>query len=164
MDFPDKKFYSTRNGNDIFSSQLLDSIWQLGECKIGEVTFDSCAYVARYIVGKKLGEASEYYKQHSIEPEFVVMSRRPGIGASWLAKYRSDVFPRDYTVIRGGIKARPPSYYLDLYERENPDKVIEIKAKRLEHAEKNPNATSKMRLKAREIIRAKRMDKITRHL
>ena len=35
--------------------------------------------------------AEQHYKGR--EPEYVVMSRRPGIGRGWLEKFTSDVYP-----------------------------------------------------------------------
>lgn len=38
------------------------------------------------------------------------MSLKPGIGAKWLIKYKSDVYPNDYVILRGR-KVKPPKYY-----------------------------------------------------
>jgi hypothetical protein len=62
------------------------------------VTFESAAYVARYCVSKITGaEAEGYYMSldettgelRPISPEYVTMSRRPGIGAGWFNKDRT---------------------------------------------------------------------------
>lgn len=51
-DFPDKKVFSEKNGNTIYTSELLEDIWGKGFCTIGDVTFQSAAYVARYVMKK----------------------------------------------------------------------------------------------------------------
>ena len=57
------------------------------------------------------------------------MSLKPGIGARWLSKYQTDVFPRDYVVING-VKTKPPKYYDVLFERENPGVFSDLVAQR----------------------------------
>ena len=61
------------SGMMIYKSKTLDSIWQYGLSSIGEVTGQSASYVARYVMKKKLTGIDR--------GEFVVMSRRPGIGS-----------------------------------------------------------------------------------
>lgn len=58
--------------------------WKYGFAHVGSVTVDSANYVAGYITKKLKGRgAKEYYLSKGIEPEFVLMSRRPGIGADF---------------------------------------------------------------------------------
>ena len=58
--------------------------WKYGFAHVGSVTVDSANYVAGYITKKLKGRGSaEYYSSRGIEPEFVLMSRRPGIGADF---------------------------------------------------------------------------------
>lgn len=130
LDFPDKKVDSVKNGYTYYHSDSLDRIWSHGRCIIGDVTFESAAYVARYIFAKQLGETAVYYSDNDIEPEFIRMSRRPGIGMSWFEKYKTDVFPHDRVVIRGGIKVRPPKYYTEKYGEAYPYSLLWIKSKR----------------------------------
>ena len=57
------------------------------------------------------------------------MSLKPGVGARWLEKFSTDVYPRDYVVIRG-VKVKPPKYYDTLFVREDPGEFSEIVARR----------------------------------
>ena len=58
--------------------------WDKGFVHIGSVTVDSANYVAGYVTKKLKGKnAKDYYLQKGIEPEFVLMSRRPGIGSDF---------------------------------------------------------------------------------
>ena len=50
-------------------------------------------------------------------PEFNRMSLKPGIGADWLKRYRSDVYPAGKVVRPGGASFNAPRYYDKLLER-----------------------------------------------
>jgi len=45
-----------------------------------------------------------------VRPEYSTMSRRPAIGRDWISAYTTDVYPKDFTTIRG-LRVRPPRYY-----------------------------------------------------
>jgi len=66
LDFPDKTFYKAKNGNNLYSSRILDDLWSHGKCYFGTVTFESAAYVARYIMKKRLGKSKETYAKEGI--------------------------------------------------------------------------------------------------
>lgn len=133
FDFPDKQLYKISPlGYKYYMSPILNKLWKHGHCMITDVTFDSCAYVARYIMKKVKGEiAKDYY--YGVQPEYVCMSRRPGIAAGWFEKYKGDVYPYDEVVIRSNGKIRrlkPPRYYDKLYDLEEPEKLAVIKERR----------------------------------
>lgn len=133
-EFDDKKVYSGRGADTLYTSEQLNTLWGYGDCKIGAVSFKSIAYVARYICEKKLGKESAFYQEEGILPEFVRMSLKPGLGARWFERYGSDVFPHDYMVVNGH-KCVPPRYFSLLLERTQPALFAEIKARRLKDAE-----------------------------
>lgn len=116
------------NPYTLYNSKELTEIWGKGITDFGEVTLESAGYVARYCVKKITGKKAEEHYQGK-EPEFALMSRRPGIGAGWLKKYRSDVFPKDYFTMNG-VKIKPPRYYDDILKRESPEIYDQIKDKR----------------------------------
>lgn len=138
FDFPDKCLLRSDQGVDLFSSELLDSIWTHGHCSVGALTSASAAYVAGYIVDKKLGKESKYYEAQGIEPEFVVMSRRPGIGADWFKKYASDIYPQDSVIGEGGLSSRPPRYYDNLRKLQKPEEMQAVKIRRLRAMDEVP--------------------------
>ena len=50
-DFHDKKLFKrTAAGSLIYTSEHLKKLWPFGHSSIGDVTFESAAYVARYII------------------------------------------------------------------------------------------------------------------
>ena len=51
-DFPDKEPGPTRRGHPTWRSQTLQQLWPSGRHEIGTVTFESAAYLARYLTRK----------------------------------------------------------------------------------------------------------------
>lgn len=126
------------SGAVAFESEHLSALWPFGLSQIGSVSFESAQYVARYCVKKVTGAgAAAHYQRvdsqgviHQLEPEYGTMSRRPGIGAGWLAKYRDEVY-RDDSVLCRGASVSPPRYY-DKKEAERDEARMEVcKARRL---------------------------------
>jgi len=146
FDFPDKVLFKQVNGNDLYTSQSLDNIWGCGFSLIGSVTFESAAYVARYIMKKITGKhALEHYAQIDTftgeiiaerQPEYTTMSNRPGIGRDWFDKFASDVYPDDFIVLNQK-KLKTPRYYDSRFEILFPDEYKSVKSKRKLNAEKN---------------------------
>lgn len=139
-DFPDKILWKKRDEVRLYISPQLQELWPYGFSTIGDVTFQSAAYVARYVMKKIKGEDADKHYMHwdpltgegtPIEPEYCTMSRKPGIGASWLEKFKSDVYPHDYVVINGH-KVKPPRFY----DNQLPeDELKELKEFRIANAE-----------------------------
>lgn len=126
FDFEDKVLWSVRDGVRLYRSEILEKLWTYGYSTIGNVTYESAAYVARYCLKKRNGEKKgEYYK--GLEQEFSTMSRRPGIARDWFEKFKGDVFPHDYVVISKGIKCKPPRYYDNIYDVIDRDEMQKIK-------------------------------------
>lgn len=127
-DFDDKELFSERGGFKLYSSAALSEIWGKGFCTIGEVNFETAAYVARYVTKKVTGRQAEgHYK--GLKPEYTTMSRRPGIARGWFDLYSKDVFPSDSVVVRGRAM-RPPKFYDRVFELANPEDFRFVKARR----------------------------------
>lgn len=73
-------------GQQIFESRFLEKIWNKGSVEIGTVTPQSCSYVARYCMKKVDGFDRSYYLDIGLEPEFLRMSKHPGIGHNQIIK------------------------------------------------------------------------------
>lgn len=168
-DFPDKKPDQLLNNNPLYTSATLDKLWGLGICKIGAVTFESAAYVARYALKKKTGDmADKHYTRidpltgeiTKIKPEFVVMSLKPGIGSEWYNRFASDVFPDDF-IVHKATKLRVPRYY----DTKLPeDQLEQIKATRKENAKVFRKHTTPRRLKDRETVKRSQLSQLKRPL
>jgi len=112
--FPDKRYWTRSNGLKLYRSEFLETVWDKGYASIGDMTFESAAYCARYVTKKITGEkANEHYKGK--EPEFVRCSNRPGLGKTWYDKYYKDLYPKDF-ITHKGKKFRVPRYYDRLYK------------------------------------------------
>lgn len=154
FDFQDKVLHKVSNGQRYYKSQELEKLWGMGHCIIGDVTFESAAYVARYITKKITGEkAKDHYD--GLKPEYCTMSRRPGIGSDWFDQYMEDVYSGDFVMIRGK-KVKPPKYYNRKYEEIKPLDYKEIQKKRNDTTEKlEPDNTPKRRLVKYEVQKIK---------
>lgn len=140
--FNDTVLYDIVNGHRLFTSKKLDKVWKLGHATVGSATFESCAYVARYIMKKKFGKQKSYYSDRNIIPEYVTMSRRKGIGKTWLDEYLQDVYPSDRIFLSDKkVFCQPPKYFDSVFENINPTSYALIKEKRkakaLERADDN---------------------------
>ncbi|AXL14688.1 replication initiator protein [Microviridae sp.] len=170
LDFADKKLWKiTNTGDRLYTSEELSKIWPYGFCTIGDVTFKSAAYVARYITKKIYGElAKEHYTVidddgvvTELKHEYTTMSRRPGIAKGWLDKYGGDVYPDDF-VIMNGKKMKPPKYYDNQFEIEHPLEFDDVKDKRLDKAAKHFDNNTYERLAVREQVLLSKIKKLKR--
>lgn len=135
FDFIDKVPWTIRKGFPVWRSPTLEKLWTFGNSEIGSVTFESAAYVARYILEKVRGPGAEAHYAGR-EPEYVTMSRRPGIGAPWFEKYGKEVYPEDGVVVDGRLM-KPPRFYDERYELQDGLGALEVararrRARRLE--------------------------------
>lgn len=175
FNFKDRKIWKTKRGIPLYRSKDLEQLWTNGWSSVGDVTFESAAYVARYVMKKKNGPMMlDHY--FSIEketgliltekiPEYITMSRRPGIGKNWLQKFKSDVYPSDEIVVRHKFKMKPPRYYDNIYDLENPQEFKKIKARRKPTGKKKENAdynNTDERLRVRETIAINKSDRLIR--
>lgn len=162
----------TKQGHALYTSQLLDSLWKKGRCWIGELTFESAAYVARYIMKKQTGQlADDHYfvrvetstgEVISRKPEYTTMSRRPGIGKTWIEKFMTDVYPSDQ-VITNGKAAQPPKFYDRQLELRNPALFKYIQMQRRIKAAAHSEDNTYDRLLVRETVSKARMAHHTRN-
>lgn len=171
VQFDDKKYFRrSPAGEAIYRSESLERLWPFGFASIGDVTFKSAAYVARYSVQKVTGFNARYHYarvdsdgEYMLVPEFNRMSLRPGIGAPWLAKFRTDVFPRDYVVVNG-VKCRVPDYYDKLLDRSNPELLEELKERRTVDAKLRFEDNTDERLGVKEVVAKARNKMLIRSL
>lgn len=157
----DLDFYDNNYGNPLYTSRSLSTIWTAGFVTVGELTFESSAYVARYCLKKINGaKAEEHY--HGREPEFVNMSRRPGIGKDYFDQYKKDIYAIDGVIVRNGLKMHPPKYYDLQYESIQPEHMEVIKCKRKQKL--NPVEQQEYRLKTKERLMLARTKKFKRNV
>ena len=149
IDFSDKRPHSKNEyGDQLFTSDLLDSIWGKGHAFFGQVTVQSARYVAKYCIKKVNGPmAASHYGTRA--PEFAVMSLKPGIGSEWYDRFQGDVFPSDFVVLQGK-KRSPPRFYDERLGKSDEDALEAIKSRRLSKALQHRADQTPPRLKARQ--------------
>lgn len=172
FDFPDKVLYSCRDNNRLYSSSICSELWPFGFNTIGDVTFESAAYVARYVLKKQVGkDAASYYERVNpetgevvkIAAEYATMSRRPGIGRGWYERFKTDAYPSDF-VVHDGVKMRPPKVYDRYLEAEDERKWRDIRRLRVMNAAKHADNNTRERLKVRETVQRKKAERLKRGL
>lgn len=142
FDFPDKHYFnSTPRGDNTYTSSSLSELWPYGHHQIGELSFESAAYCARYVTKKITGKNSdEHYTRTNpytgelvrLSSEYTTMSRRPGIGAPFLARFRNDVYNFDRVVLRGGASIPPPRFYDRTFFNSDPEAFAKIEKRRFD--------------------------------
>lgn len=170
-----------KNGKWLYSSSFLSDLWPFGICSVGDVTFESCAYVARYIMKKLNGKLADdvddvtglrHYELvdsntgelFDRKPEYITMSRKPGIGSEWFDKYAmSDVYPKDYVTVRGR-KMRPPSYFDRKLNSIFPNVYSDLKIRRESEMYNNNEDNTPERLVVREKCQLAKLNLLKREL
>lgn len=175
-DFSDRELWSVRQGVRLYTSAILSELWPFGFSSVGDVTFESAAYVARYIMKKVTGEyADEEFGPYWVvdertgeygrrDKEYVTMSRggrkkgAGGIGAGWFEKFGKEVYPDDFVVVRG-VKMRPPRFYDGLYEH-----TADVKRERRKAAVPHRWNNTPERLRVREQVKLAQISSLKREV
>lgn len=157
-DFPDRIYFKTSPaGEKIYTSKILNGLWGFGYTSVGDVTFGSAAYVARYHL-KKVGSvvSDNHYTNprtgEMLNPEYVTMSRGSksrgtgGLGKGWFQKYKSDVYPLDSRIIKG-VDTKPCKFYDSLYEVSDPEIFRRVKLARMLSVNRSDNTESRLLVK-----------------
>lgn len=168
--FPDKKYYKKTNSKSkLYTSDLLTNLWQKGFASIGNVTFESASYIARYIISKQTGKNSARYYEHidadgvitDLRPEYNRMSLRPAIAKEWLQKYQSDVYPEGVLLVRNQ-KTKPPKYYDKLFKEANLAAYEDMKKQRQLQAREYLDDNTPLRLQAKERCKLAQVNQLFR--
>lgn len=153
------------NGNPYWESATLKELWPNGIHRVQPLTPETVNYICRYVV-KKLVEKHTHENEErtnaltgetwTVQKPFMVMSRRPGIGATWFNKYGRDVFPRDKVYSKG--KMLPvPRYYFSKLEAADQLAAAGVKDERRKAKAKNAKNNTKERREARAKITKARL-------
>lgn len=150
-DFTDRRLISSGTDYNLYTSKLLSKLWTAGSHKIGNVDFDSAAYVARYCTKKITGpKAAAHYAGRL--PEFLVMSRRPGIGTGYVQKYNAEMYAHD-NVIVNGMPSSLPRFYDTKYASLNDTCAARLSVLKIARRRKLSRVdTGTTRLRIREVV------------
>lgn len=159
LDVTDKDLISCRNGTRLYRSDILEDIWSRGQVRIGEVSFQSAAYVARYVMKKRRGDAVRDYAGRV--PEFQRQSQ--GLSKRWFEEhYLTDVYAHDYCVL-DGKKVKVPRYYDKQLEKIDPNRLVEIKeVRRNSLQDVDWNEFSVARLETKDYVKSRQAEQLWR--
>lgn len=183
-DFPDKKPYKkTPQGDQLYTSEKLSTLWGFGFCTTGDVTYQSAGYVAQYVQKKITGDkATHHYLRTNpvsgaivqVEPEFSLQSRNPGLGSSWFDKFQGDCFPSDFLVVDGKQRRVPQFYLSKLKQQEAYDvptgklatknRSQQVKRRRKGYALTTRANSTPERLRVRELVKKEKLKLLKRTL
>ncbi len=169
--FPDKRLHKKRRNNLVYRSEILEKTWVHGFSEIGNVTFKSCAYVARYIIKKQKEETGHYAIFSPItgeisgyrQPEYTKMSLKPGIGSDYYEKNIMDIFPGDFVMLEGGKKLEVPKYYKEKLKKDHPILAELLRKSRVKQAKESKHNTPE-RLAVREQIQSLKLVRLKRDI
>lgn len=117
----DAKFqFTSKSGFPVYKSDYLTKVWHKGIVTVSEMAPGTAAYVAGY-VDKKLGK-----------DEFILMSKRPGIGERYFREHLFDIYAYDNLVGSFGV-AKVPRYCDKIADYSWYD-IEDLKAKRKEES------------------------------
>lgn len=143
-----------------YTSKTISDCWKYGFHIITNVNWNTCAYVARYVVKKQTGVNSKIYEELNYTPEFTLMSRKPGIGKQYFEDHAIDIYYDGsfLSTEEGAHRIYPNKYYDNLFDVEYPDAAVVLKDEKKIAIENNDrikeSLTSLMfldRLKSEEI-------------
>lgn len=123
-------------GDIYYNNPVIDKIWKKGYCVIGDLNWQSAAYVARYVVKKLKGPKASKYLEYGIRPEFSRMSRRPGIGTQYYNSMKDYIYKYDSIVLPKIGKVKPSAFFDKKYAFDDPEVMAYIKCDRALTAER----------------------------
>lgn len=147
FDFDDRVLWKIENGVRLYRSATLEELWPFGFCLVGDVTYESAAYVARYVTKKITGDIADAHYKGRL-PEYVTMSLKPAIGKTWLENFGEDIKRAGAVVNRDGYLVKPPRYYDDYLLTNVENYGMVIQQRREEGlSRKNDNTPKRLRVK-----------------
>lgn len=173
-DFSEDRYPWTKHrDHQYYRSPTLEKVWTKGMSTIGHVTPETAAYTARYVLKKQTGDerSDTHYSRVLpgrdelvfIEPEFSLMSLKPGIGSKWFEKYgRSDIYDSGDFVVINGKKYQTPKYYDRLFDDLDERELSMIKSDRRSKAHLQAAHQTRDRLNVREKLQTIRLSKLKR--
>lgn len=119
----------TRNGDRQFSHSDIAAVWDHGLHRFSDLTFESAAYTARYVLKKISGDQQAAHYGDRI-PEFQRQSN--GFGKGHVESWLGDIYPADHVVLPGRGAFLPPPYFDRLLEKVDPSLYARVKKARQE--------------------------------
>lgn len=151
----------SQSGGVLYTSPRLSEAWPYGEAAIGEFNYDTAFYTAKYNVKLLRGDSasreslrrwdSRTGEEWFVQPPFLLMSRMPGLGATWFRRFGRDAFPSDFVVVEGR-KMPVPAYYMRLLEKDDDALADDVREARRVYAFQSIGERAERRLMTRHEI------------
>lgn len=113
---PTETFYNSRiqNKNIYWQNKVIEKYWDKGISNITEASWNTIAYVARYITKKINGKYSEdHYAQNGQIKEFFRVSK--GVGREYYEANKDKIYSTDEIIVKnknGHNRTKPPKYFV----------------------------------------------------
>lgn len=132
-------FGSNVFGQPYYTSATLERLWSHGFVSLASVSWQTCAYVARYVTKKLNGPEGIFYSYRNCLPPFALMSRRPGIAGYFAVDHPELLSDRmlyidDVFGVSNHKKVCTPKYLFEKLSLTNPDLYDKIKSERARFA------------------------------
>lgn len=132
-----KPYKVSFNGDIYYNNPIFEKIWKRGFVVLGDLTYQSAAYVARYVTKKMTGEFKQEALTLGLVPEKAHMSNRPGIGGRFYDLHKKDIYEYDALYLPGVAKAAPPGYFDRKFALDDPEVMMFLKSQRALSAERS---------------------------
>lgn len=137
----DLEVFKTVHGVPYYTSKTISELWPFGFHLIGKVSYDTCAYVSRYVTKKLHDVDVDKYREEGIEREFCAMSRNPGIASQWFNDHHEKLDSKSYIITvstsNGAVQFSSPKYFDHLIEALDGVRLADIKENRKYKAQKH---------------------------
>ena len=146
----------------------LTEIWGMGHVEIGRLSWESCAYVARYTLKKAFKRDKWWYEAQGMHPEFIIWSN--GIGKQHFVNSYKQIYTTDTVSILkkgAGTSVKPPKSYDRMLKEIDPQLYEEIKRKReyiVQTSEKMINSSTDLSPEERRQISEARMKQVMKDI
>ena len=114
------KWKVSDQGFTLYKCPELEKIWSRGNVFVSSVSWETCAYVSRYVTKKLNGDAAKFYELFNLEPEFSLMSRKPGIGRRYFDEH-PDCIEKGIHLATDtrGFNFSAPRYFKSIWKLDN---------------------------------------------
>lgn len=141
-----KPYKQNKQGDMLYTSKKIQNIWGKGFVIIGQMSYSSACYVARYCQKKA-------YISEKLDPditlgepqkEFIRMSRRPGIGVIYWNENKELIKAQNGILVKtkDTVKLKPiPRYFMKLWEKDN---MAEFDRKKFKNKQKSIQAKKEL--------------------
>lgn len=144
-----KPFHKNELGQMLYVSDEIQDLWKQGFILIGTMTWETCAYTARYVLKKYKGmnaeDTKDHYEQAMIVPEYTRMSRMPGIARPYYEAHKDQIYREcggdhrklctSEIILPKGRVTTPPKYFDKIKDEEDPVFMTFLKEARKHVAE-----------------------------